>query len=63
MMSLDFGGLAGLASAPLKWISFPVFGGVTGVITIYACGFLPLTFSNGGSLELTDVLSLGRTAS
>ena len=55
-MSLDFGGLAGLASAPLKWISLPVFGGITGVITIYACGFpAMLAFSNGGSLELTDV--------
>jgi hypothetical protein len=41
MMSLDFGGLAGLRSAPLKRISLPVFGGITGVITIYACGFLP----------------------
>jgi hypothetical protein len=41
MMSLDFGGLAGLWSAPLKWISLPVFGGIMGVINIYACGFPP----------------------
>ena len=41
MMSLDFGGLAGQVSAPLKLISLPVSGGITGVITIYACGFLP----------------------
>ena len=54
-MSLDSGGLAGLWSAPLKWISLPVFGGIMGVITIYACGFLPETFSDGGTLELINV--------
>ena len=54
-MGLDFGGLAGLWLAPLKRISLPVFGGITGVINIYACGFHHVAFSDEGSLELTNV--------
>jgi hypothetical protein len=54
-MSLDCGGFVGLWSAPLKWISLPVFGGIMGVITIYTCGHLQITFSDGGSLELISV--------
>ena len=61
-MSLDFGGLAGLWSAPLKWISLPVFGGIAGVITIYTCGLPPGNPQQWGFAGAHKCLSSVRTA-
>jgi hypothetical protein len=62
MMSLDFGGFAGLRSAPLKRISLPVFGGVTGVIIIYTCGCLLSNLWRQGFAGAYKCLSPAKTA-